>query len=116
MNATVAAVLGGMVPPDDVLAPGRRTAFVTEDGRLTSEVREDFRRIPAVRNAVSVFSTYLQTMALIVIAVVVGPWVWLPVFVLMGRAHAQFASLMHEAAHRLLFPNKRLNDMVGRWF
>jgi len=112
---TAAPVLGGMAPPDDVLAPGRRTAFVAADGRLTPEVREDFRRIPAVRNAVSVLSVYLQTMALIAIAVVVGPWVWLPVFLLMGRAHAQFASLMHEAAHRLLFPNKRLNDVVGRW-
>jgi fatty acid desaturase len=34
---------------------------------------------------------------------------------LMGRAFAQFASLMHEAAHRLLFANKRLNDITGRW-
>ena len=33
----------------------------------------------------------------------------------MGRAHAQFASLMHEAAHRLLFSNRRANDLVGRW-
>ena len=33
----------------------------------------------------------------------------------MGRAHAQFASLMHEAAHRLLFANRRANDFVGRW-
>ena len=36
-------------------------------------------------------------------------------FVLMGRAFAQFASLMHEAAHRLLFADKRINDWVGRW-
>ena len=33
----------------------------------------------------------------------------------MGRAHAQFAALMHEAAHRLLFRNKTVNDWVGRW-
>jgi fatty acid desaturase len=33
----------------------------------------------------------------------------------MGRAFAQFASLMHEAAHRLLFSDKRANDLVGRW-
>jgi fatty acid desaturase len=41
--------------------------------------------------------------------------VWVVAFVLMGRAHAQFAALMHEAAHRLLFRNKRANDWVGRW-
>ena len=33
----------------------------------------------------------------------------------MGRVHAQFASLMHEAAHRLLFANRTANDFVGRW-
>jgi fatty acid desaturase len=33
----------------------------------------------------------------------------------MGRAHAQFASLMHEAAHRLLFAHKKANDWVGMW-
>jgi fatty acid desaturase len=44
-------------------------------------------------------------------------YIWLlPItFLLMGRAFAQFASLMHEAAHRLLFANKRINDWVGRW-
>ena len=36
-------------------------------------------------------------------------------FLLMGRAHAQFAALMHEAAHRLLFRNRTINDWVGRW-
>src|SRR5205085_2921869 len=28
---------------------------------------------------------------------------------------ARFAALMHEAAHRLLFRNRRVNDWVGRW-
>ena len=42
-------------------------------------------------------------------------FVWIAAFVLMGRAHAQFAALMHEAAHRLLFRNRKINDFVGRW-
>jgi fatty acid desaturase len=104
-----------MIPPASVLAPGRTTEFVQPDGRLQPEVRADMRRIPSWRNALSVVSTYAQTIGLIVFAVWAGPWVWLPVIVLMGRAHAQFASLMHEAAHRLLFRNKRMNDLVGRW-
>ena len=104
-----------MVPPNGVLTPGRDTEFVQPDGRLQSEVRADIRRIPSWRNAVSVVSTYAQTLGLIAFAVWAGPWAWLPVFSLMGRAHAQFASLMHEAAHRLLFRNKRANDVVGRW-
>jgi fatty acid desaturase len=104
-----------MVPPNGVLRPGRDTDFVQPDGRLQPEVRAELRRIPSWRNALSVVSAYAQTVGLIVLAVWAGPWAWLPVFVLMGRAHAQFASLMHEAAHRLLFRNKWANDFAGRW-
>ena len=28
---------------------------------------------------------------------------------------ARFAILMHEAAHRILFTNRRANDTVGQW-
>lgn len=107
--------LGGMVPSADLLAPGRETADVQADGRPQPATRERLRRIPSLRNAVSVVSTYVQTIALIYVAVRFGPITWVPVFVLMGRAHAQFASLMHEAAHRLLFSKKSINDFVGRW-
>ena len=107
--------LGGMVPTEGVLTPGRVTEWVQADGRLQPDVRADLRRIPSWRNALSVVSVFVQTIGLIALAVWAGPWAWLPVFVLMGRAHAQFASLMHEAAHRLLFRNKRTNDFVGRW-
>ena len=42
-------------------------------------------------------------------------WAYLLCFLLMGRAQAAFASLSHEAAHRLLFSKKKVNDWVGRW-
>lgn len=32
-----------------------------------------------------------------------------------GRIHARLAALAHEAAHRLLFSNRRLNDVAGTW-
>ncbi len=115
MTIVGSPTLGGMVPAPEFLHPGRDTADVLSDGRPRPETRERLRRIPSVRNAMSVLSTYVQTGALIWTAVRFGPVVWLPVFVLMGRAHAQFASLMHEAAHRLLFSRKSLNDVVGRW-
>lgn len=99
----------------ELLQPGHETSDVHADGRLLPATRERLRRIPSGRNAVSVVSTYTQTVALIYVAVRFGPVAWLPVFVLMGRAHAQFASLMHEAAHRLLFSKKSINDFVGRW-
>lgn len=107
--------LGGMVPSPEELKPGRVTECVDEVGRPNSSTRELLRRIPSVRNGFSVVSVFAQTALLIYVAIHFGPIVWLPVFVLMGRAHAQFASLMHEAAHRLLFRNRSLNDFVGRW-
>jgi len=69
-----------------------------------------------VRNAYAVFFLYAQTIGIIVAAVWIDNLlVWALAFLLMGRAHAQFAALMHEAAHRMLFRNKRVNDWVGRW-
>ena len=115
MGGSSGVRLGGMVPSSAVLAPGRGNDDVLSDGRLTPKVREQMRRIPSVRNAVSVMSVYAQTLAIIVAAIWFGPIAWLPAILLMGRAHAQFASLMHEAAHRLLFRNKRANDFAGRW-
>jgi fatty acid desaturase len=97
------------------LSLGNATDDVMPDGRLVSSRRDALRQIPSVRNGLSVVSVFAQTAVLIYLAVHFGPITWLPVFVLMGRAHAQFASLMHEAAHRLLFRNRTLNDFVGRW-
>jgi fatty acid desaturase len=69
-----------------------------------------------MRNAVSVVSLYAQTLLILAAVVWFGhPAAWIVAFFLMGRVNAQFASLMHESAHRLLFSNRRLNDIVGRW-
>lgn len=97
------------------LPVARETDRIRADGRPQPAFREQLRRIPSVRNAGSVVSVYAQAAAVVVAAVVWTPWAIVPAFVLMGRAHAQFASLMHEAAHRLLLRNRRANDLVGRW-
>ena len=101
-----------MVPA--ALPVAHETAEVRSDGRPTPSLREDLRRIASWRNAGSVVALYVQTGVLIWLSV---RYVWtLPLtFLLMGRAFAQFASLMHEAAHRLLFADKGTNDLVGRW-
>jgi len=106
--------LGGMVR-HVTLSLGNATDGVMPDGRLVSSRRDALRQIPSVRNGLSVVSVYAQTAVLIYLAVHFGPIAWFLVFFLMGRAHAQFASLMHETAHRLLFRNRTLNDFVGRW-
>src|SRR5262245_14948185 len=105
-----------MIPEPDLLDDVRPTDKISATGRPTPEFREELRRIPNLRNAFAVFGLYVQTIAIIVLAVHFDNWfVWIAAFLLMGRAHAQFAALMHEAAHRLLFRNRRINDFVGRW-
>jgi fatty acid desaturase len=91
------------------------TELVRDDGRPVPAFRERLRRIPSWRNAWSVLALYVQTAVIVWAGVRWAPWSTVPAFFLMGRAHAQFASLMHEAAHRLLFSNRRANDLVGRW-
>lgn len=98
------------------LPQARATQLVREDGRAVPAFREQLRRIPSWRNAWSVVFLYVQTGVVVWFGVRWAPWSTIPAFLLMGRAHAQFASLMHEAAHRLLFSNRRANDLVGRWF
>jgi fatty acid desaturase len=101
-----------MVPA--VLPQAHDTEAVRADGRPTPSMRDELRRIPSWRNAGSVVALYIQTAAIIWLTVRV-PWTLPITFVLMGRAFAQYASLMHEAAHRLLFSNKAMNDWTGRW-
>ncbi len=104
-----------MVPDPSLLLPvhGDR---LRDNGRPSGGLRDELRRIPNVRNGLSVLSVWVQTVGIAVLAVRINhPVVWIVAFLLMGRAHAQFAALMHEAAHRMLFRNRSLNDWVGRW-
>lgn len=111
--------LGGMSPAPSSLPAVHDNPLIRPDGRAVPTFRDDLRRIPSVRNAFTVAGLYVQTGALIAAVIVTPGWwrllVWPIVFVLMGRTHAQFASLMHEAAHRLLLKKKSANDWVGRW-
>ena len=94
--------------PDDVR--------ILPNGRPAPALREDLRKIPSARNAISVVSVYVQTLGIIWLAIRLdNPLAWVAAFFLMGRAQAQFAALMHESAHRLLFRNRKVNDWVGRW-
>ena len=116
-SVLVGRPLGGMVPDPALLTSARETDLVRADGRPKPEFRDRLRTIPSWRNAWSVVWVWLQA------AIVVGLAVWwgnpvgyVVAFLLMGRTQAQLAALMHEAAHRLLFANRRANDLVGRWF
>jgi fatty acid desaturase len=43
------------------------------------------------------------------------PLAWIAAFLIAGRNFARLSILAHEAAHRLLFTNRSVNDTVGRW-
>lgn len=105
-----------MIPAPEDLQRFQPTDRLAANARPTAAFRDELRKIPNFRNAVSVVSLYVQTIGIIWFTVWIDKWyVWIAAFLLMGRAHAQFAALMHEAAHRMLFRNKAINDWVGRW-
>ena len=77
----------------------------------TSAALDAIRRRQSLAGWPRYLATALRTEA--VLALVAG--IYAAAFVLMGPALARFAILGHEAAHKLLFTNKRWNDFVGRW-
>ena len=105
-----------MVPDASVFAQIDGNDKILSNGHPASPWRTELRRIPNVRNAISVASIYVQTIGIIWIALrLSNPITYVIAFLLMGRAHAQLLALMHESVHRLLFRNRKLNDFAGRW-
>jgi len=105
-----------MVPDAGVLTPVDPNSRIMPTGHPSPEFRAQLRRIPSLRNAVSVASIYIQTIGIVAAALYLHhPLVYAIAFLLMGRAHAQSLALMHESVHRLLFRRRRINDFVGRW-
>lgn len=109
--------LGGMVPepwtvPDDVLPTDRLLA----NGKAIPGIRSELRRIPDVRAGVAVAWLWVESLGTVALAVRLShPLAYLMAFFLMSRSIMRFNILGHEAVHRTLFSNRRLNDAVGRW-
>jgi fatty acid desaturase len=107
---------GSMVPDAALLPEVLPTERLQATGMPKPAIRDELRRIPNGHNALNVVSVYLQSFGLLALAAWIDRWwVWPIAFLLMGRAFGLFAILAHEAAHRLLFSNRRANDTVGRW-
>src|SRR5258705_1757420 len=105
-----------MLPPAEVRPDVLPTARLSATGMPVPAVRAELRRIPNLANAWTVAFLWLTTIGIVVGAVwLSNPLAWIAAFVVMGPQYARFASLSHEAAHRLLFCNKKINDFVGRW-
>jgi fatty acid desaturase len=105
-----------VVPAADALPDVLPTDRLLANGMPVPELRAELREIDDVRNVGSVVLTWGQALVTIGGAVWVDhPLAYAAAFLLMGPAFARFAIIGHEAAHKLLFTNKRLNDAVGRW-
>ncbi len=86
------------------------------NGMAVPQLRPHLRRIDNLRNTLTVASVWGYVVLIVGAAVWVDAWwSYLIAFVLMGPMFARFAILMHEAAHKLLFTNKRWNDWIGTW-
>lgn len=111
-----ALVLAGMAPDDGRLPQVLPTDRLLAGGKPVPALRAELRRIPNARNVANVLGVLVQSFGVITLAVWLDhPVAWLAAFLLMGRAFALYAILAHEAAHRLLFSTRWLNDGVGRW-
>ena len=108
--------LGAMAPSSQALSHNFASTKLRSDARPTPQWRAELRHISNPRNALTIAALYAQTLAILWLAIrLQNIMMYAAAFVLMGRAHAQFASLMHESAHRLLFTSKFANDFAGRW-
>lgn len=105
-----------MLPREAALPEVLPTERLTASARPVPAIREELRRIPDARNVLTLAGVWAQSFGVIWAADRIHhPVAWLAAFLLMGRAFALYGILGHEAAHRLLFSKKALNDVVGRW-
>ncbi|MBJ32090.1 MAG: hypothetical protein CL466_11900 [Acidimicrobiaceae bacterium] len=110
-NAAVASMTGGMAPAPPPFAGSDR---LHPDGRPKGAFRAELRKVDDVRNGlaalVSVASPAVVVGATVVLA---HPVAWVMAFLVMPVVQNRLFILHHEAAHRTLFSNRRLNDLVG---
>ncbi len=105
-----------MAPAVEDLPDVLPTERLNERGMATPDWRDELRRIPNVRNGFTVLGALAQSFGVVIAAAWINTWwSYLIAFVLMTRGHVCLNILAHEAAHRLLFTNRKLNDNVGRW-
>ena len=108
----VAKMTGGMTRPD--LPRFEGSDRLRADGRPKPALRAELRRIPNFINAIEVIATMAAPVAVIAVVVAIGHWLAVVAAVpIIGTLQLRMFVLHHEAAHRLLFSNRWLNDRIG---
>lgn len=110
------AATATMVPAADRLPDVLPTARLTETAMPILELRAELRRISNWGSVWAVLVTWGHAVLTIGAVLWINhPLAYLAGIVFMGPVFARFAIIAHEAAHKLLFTNKRANDLVGRY-
>ncbi len=110
-EVAVASLTGGMAPTP---APFVGSDRLHPDGRPKGAFRDSLRTVPDTRNALAASGAVAFPLAVVAAAVVLShPAAWVAAFLLMPIAQNRLFILHHEAAHRVLFSNRRLNDLIG---
>ena len=103
---------GGMTRSD--LPAFEGSERLRPDGRPKPAFRAQLRRIPNFINAIEVVATMAAPAAVIAAVVAIGhPLAVVAAVPVVGTLQLRWFILHHEAAHRLLFSNRWLNDRIG---
>ncbi|MGA9275386.1 fatty acid desaturase family protein, partial [Ilumatobacter sp.] len=113
MTTTFAPTL---VPTPDELPDVLPTDRLNARGMARNPLRSELRHIDNVGNVFTVVWALALSFGVVAAAGWLNTWwAYVLAFFLLGGGHARLNILGHEAAHRLLFSNRRANDWVGRW-
>jgi len=107
----LATMTGAMVPR---VAPFAGSDRLRADGRPKPALRARLRRIDNGRNVITCVLALAMPIAVVAAVAAIGTWWAVALAVpVMATLQLRMYILHHEAAHRLLFSNRRLNDIVG---
>ena len=103
---------GGMTRPN--LPAFEGSDRLRLDGRPTPAFRAELRRIPNAINAIEVVATMAAPVAVLAAVIAIcHPLAIIAAIPVIGTLQLRWFILHHEAAHRLLFSNRWLNDRIG---
>jgi len=108
----VAKMTGGMVPATVPEFTGSER--LRPDGRPRAELRTELRSISDIRNGLTAAFSIALPIFIAGAAISIGHWLAIVAAVpLMAVAQNRMFILHHEGAHRLLFSNRKINDLIG---
>lgn len=110
-TVAVTSMTGGMAPVPSTFAGSDR---LHPNGRPKGDFSKSLRRISNFRNILTVMSSVAFPVATVAFAAALShSAAWIGAFLLMPISQNRLFILHHEAAHRTLFSNQRINDLIG---